>query len=134
MAPEVLLRKLAYLRQLLRDLEPYRDATPGEVAAEHYKIERLFELLVVVSTDMLFHKLAELNRPADSYRDAFALAAETGLLPEDLAVRLQSAAGMRNILVHLYEQIDFDILQASIRPALDDFAQFVAEMACELDE
>jgi hypothetical protein len=27
MAPEVLLRKLAYLRQLLRDLAPYKDAT-----------------------------------------------------------------------------------------------------------
>ena len=44
MAPDVLLRKLSYLRQLLHDLTPYKDATFDEVEAEHYKLERLMEL------------------------------------------------------------------------------------------
>jgi uncharacterized protein YutE (UPF0331/DUF86 family) len=125
-APDTLLRKLTYLRQLLADLTPYVGATLSEVHAEHYKLERLFELLVMTATDILFHLLAEQGLTPDSYRAAFKIAAEQGLLPVDLAERLQEAAGMRNVLVHLYEDIDYTILRDSIEPALRDFGQFVA--------
>jgi len=133
MAPDVLLRKLLYLRQLLADLAPYQNATLTEVEAEHYKLERLVELLVATATDILFHKLAEMDVAPDSYRDAFRLAGEHDLLPVDLAERMQQAAGMRNILVHLYETIDYQILHDSIQPALRDFSQFAAIFAEDLE-
>lgn len=132
MAPDVLLRKLLYLRQLLTDLAPYENATYAEVEAEHYKLERLFELLVATATDILFHKLAEMDIAPNSYREAFRLAGEHRLLPLDLAGRLQNAASMRNILVHLYEDIDYHILYDSIQPALRDFSQFAAIFAQDL--
>lgn len=66
MAPEVLTRKLTYLRQLLRDLETFRNASLEEVRANHYTVERLVELLVVTSCDILFHLLAERNIQATS--------------------------------------------------------------------
>jgi uncharacterized protein YutE (UPF0331/DUF86 family) len=125
-APDVLLRKLAYLRQLLADLALYENADLDQVLADHYKLERIFELLVVTATDILNHKLAERALTPDSYRDAYKLAAERGLLPVDLAKRLQDAASMRNLIVHLYERIDYTILRDSIAPALRDFRQFVA--------
>lgn len=133
MAPDVLLRKLLYLRQLLTDLAPYQHATFAEIEAEHYKLERLIELLVATATDMLFHKLAEMDLAPDSYKEAFRLAGEHELLPVDLAERMQQAAGMRNILVHLYEAIDYQILHDSIQPALQDFSQFVAIFAEDLE-
>jgi uncharacterized protein YutE (UPF0331/DUF86 family) len=126
MAPEVLLRKLTYLRQLLIDLALYENASLAEVLDNHYEIERIFELLVVVATDILNHLLAERDLVADSYRDAYQLAADQNLLPADLAKRLQEAASMRNLIVHLYERIDYTILHDSIGPALGDFRQFVA--------
>lgn len=125
-ARDVLLRKLAYLRQLLRDLAPFEQRSRAEIEAHHYTIERILELLVGAAADLLFHILAERGRAPTSYRDAFRLAAQEGLLPGDLAGRLQQAAGMRNVLVHLYETIDYDILYASIAPALHDFALFIA--------
>lgn len=134
MPPEVLLRKLTYLRQLLIDLAPFEGATLAKVQAEHYKLERLFELLVITASDILFHELAELGLSPDSYRHAFNLAAEQGLLPPDLAGRLQLAAGMRNVIVHLYQDIDYAILQDSISPALQDFGQFVALFEARLDD
>ena len=134
MTAEVLLRKLVYLRQLLRDLEMYRSASLSEVAAEHYKLERLFELLVVAASDVLNHLLAEQGIVADSYRAAFRLAGEQGMIPVELADRMQDAASMRNVLVHLYDEIDYAILHASIVPALTDFAEFVAAMESRLGE
>ncbi|MFO7633039.1 MAG: DUF86 domain-containing protein [Caldilinea sp.] len=132
MAPDVLLRKLHYLRQLLSDLAPYENATLADVEAEHYKLERLLELLVATATDILFHKLAEMDVAPDSYRETFRLAGKHGLLPVDLAERMQNAAGMRNILVHLYEDIDYQILRDSIKPALQDFSQFTAILVEDL--
>jgi uncharacterized protein YutE (UPF0331/DUF86 family) len=133
MAPEVLLRKLSYLRQLLADLAPYEKASLEQILADHYKLERIFELLVVATTDILNHKLAEDGLVPDSYRDSYKLAAEQDLLPSELAIRLQDAASMRNVIVHLYEQVDYTILRDSIGPALRDFSQVVALFDAQLD-
>jgi uncharacterized protein YutE (UPF0331/DUF86 family) len=134
MAPNVLLRKLTYLRQLLADLAPYENTTLDQVLADHYKLERIFELLVVTATDILNHKLAERDLTPDTYRDSYKLAAEQGLLPLDLAERLQDAASMRNLIVHLYERVDHAILRDSIAPALRDFSQFVALFESQTDD
>jgi uncharacterized protein YutE (UPF0331/DUF86 family) len=132
--PEVLLRKLDYLKQLLVDLAPYEGAALAQVRSDHYKLERLFELLVMTASDILFHQLVERGLTPDSYRGAFALAATEDLLPPDLAGRLQEAAGMRNVIVHLYQEIDYRVLRDSISPALRDFGQFVALFEARLDD
>lgn len=129
MAPEVVLRKLRKLRLLLRDLEPYADASLEEVVAEHYKVERILELLTTASADLLQHLLTERDVTATSYRDVFRQAASRELLDPALARRLEDAAGMRNVLVHLYEDIDLEILHASIGRALDDFTELVTALA-----
>lgn len=134
MAHEVLLRKLTFLRKLLGDLAPLRQADMAQVLAEHYKVERLLELLVMAASDLIFHLLAEQGITAESYRDAFRRAGELGILPPELAARLQEAAGMRNILVHQYEEIDYVILHDSIEPALEDFAQLADLLVARLDQ
>ncbi len=134
MAPDVLLRKLSYLQQLLFDLTPYENASLNEVLAEHYKLERIFELLVVTAADILNHMLAERRLIPTTYRNTFQLAAEQALLPPDLAERLQNAAGMRNVIAHLYERVDHKILHDSITPALEDFSRFVALFETHLDD
>lgn len=134
MAPEVFLRKLTYLRQILADLAPFQGASLAQVEAEHYKLERILELLVMAASDILHHLLAERGITPSSYRETFKLAAEQGLVPADLAARLQDAASMRNVIVHLYEQINYTILRDSIAPALEDFRQFVALFETALDD
>lgn len=125
MSDEVLFRKLLFMRQLLRDLEPYANATLEEVQDEHYKLERLLELLVAAAIDILFHLLAERQITPTSYRESFRLAGEQGLLPVELAGRLELAAGMRNVLVHLYDDIDYVVLHHAIPLSLQDFHHFV---------
>lgn len=128
MAPEVVLRKLDKLRRLIEDLRPFANATRSAVEAEHYQIERILELLATVSADLLQHLLAERGVVADSYRDVFRRAASVGLVEEALGVRLERAAGMRNVLVHLYDGIDLEIVRQAIAPALTDFALLIAAL------
>jgi uncharacterized protein YutE (UPF0331/DUF86 family) len=129
LAPDVVLRKLEVLRRLVADLEPFAGASEERVAAEHYKLERILELLVTASADLLQHLLAESEVVAGTYREVFRLAGEGGLLPRKLASRLERAAGMRNILVHLYAEIDLGIVRASIAPALADFRELIVQLA-----
>ena len=90
--------------------------------------------VMIAASDILHHLLAERGITPGSYRETFKLAAEQGLIPADLAIRLQDAAGMRNVIVHLYEQINYTILRDSIAPALEDFRQFVALFEAELGD
>jgi len=129
MAPEVVLRKLGILRRLLTDLEPYVDADRDRVRRDHYVVERILEVLGTASADLLAHLLAEEEGEApSSYRETFQAAGERGLIPRPLAAELEKAVAMRNVLVHLYEDIDYEILHAAIPRAAKDYRQLIAEL------
>lgn len=125
MTREVLARKLASLERYLEDLGPHRGREPDDVRRDPYEVERLLELVVQVAVDILTHELAERGVTPQSYRAAFLGAADADLLPEDLADRLADAAGLRNVLVHMYDDIDYEIVAASVNRALDDFGRFL---------
>lgn len=128
MAPEVVFRKLEMLRRLLTDLEPFADADPERIAESHYAVERILELLGTSAADLVSHLLAERGEAPSSYRETFRRAGEEGLIPSSLAASLEEAAAMRNVLVHLYEHIDYAILHAAVPRALRDFRQLIAEL------
>ena len=132
MAPEVVSRKLDFLRMTLADFQRFSGSSMEQVLAEHYQIERLFELLVTAAADLIQHLLAERKVAAASYSDAFARAGRIGILPADLAAKLQDAARMRKVLVHLYEDIDYERVRDSIDPLLGDIAILIAAIETEL--
>ena len=109
----------------LKHLEQHRDRSAAAIRQDPYTVERLLELVVHVALDILAHLLSERGVTPSSYRAAFEDAGRGGLLPPQLAGHLADAAGLRNVLVHLYEDIDYEIVASSIPRALRDFGQFV---------
>lgn len=134
MTRDVLARKLGRLRAYLADLAPHAGRTPDEILADPYEVERLLELVVQVAVDIVGHDLAERDVVPESYRRSFLLAGEHGLLPPELAASLADAAGLRNVLVHLYEEIDYEIVASSVERALRDFGRFLEVYAARLEE
>lgn len=128
MAPEVVSRKLAFLRRLLEDLKRYEGSGLEAVEEHHYEVERILELLGTTGADLITHLVGEQGETPESDRDAFRRAGALGLVPEDLADRLEEAAAMRNVLVHLYDEINLETVHASIAPALADFHRLIAEL------
>ena len=133
MTRDVLLRKLDRLRTYVADLQPHAGKSATEVEDDAYEIERLLELIVQVSVDLVTHELGEQGIVPETYRDAFRHAGDAGLLPTDLAASLADAAGLRNILVHVYEQIDYEIVAASIDRAIEDASRFIGVYQARLD-
>lgn len=125
----VLNRKKAFLINYLENLQKFENVTFKEFMDHHYAIERLLELLVGVSCDIIFHLLAERGEETPTtYRTAFLRAGELMLINKDLAQNLAKAAGMRNILVHGYEEIDDKQVYQSLKQAVKDFSLFLVEI------
>lgn len=133
MTRDVLLRKLDRLRTYAADLQPHAGKSATEIADDAYEVERLLELIVQVCVDLVTHELAERGIVPETYRDAFRRAGDEGLLPTDLAASLADAAGLRNILVHVYEQIDYEIVAASIDRAIEDAFRLIEVYQARLD-
>ena len=118
--------RLDRLSQLLEELEEiragghdaYRSEFRNRLAANH-----AIQLAVQVCIDVGAHLIAELGLEAPSdYRGIFESLRSAGLEPQ-LAERLGEAAGMRNILVHGYLEVDDDAVWSAL-DRLDDLRQF----------
>lgn len=128
MSPDILARKLAALLRYMEELSPYEKVDFKEFMHDHYKIERLIELIMMIACDMVFHFLAHQGEsPPSSYRAAFLRAGELKILSEDLSRNLAQAIGLRNILVHDYEEVDYSIIHKSIPMLLRDIRRFQEE-------
>lgn len=119
--------RLARLEKLVEDLEEIRnggEATYLEDTRLRMATERQLELAVQICIDIGTQLVMERSvRAPENYADVFKVMAEAGLLPTDLADRLGEAARQRNLLVHLYMEIDDNAVFASLN-SLDDLRQF----------
>lgn len=69
--------------------------------------ERHLQLAIQSAVDVAVHLLAEESaRTPEDYGAAFRLLVDLGVVDEELAERLARAAGLRNILVHAYLDVD----------------------------
>lgn len=126
-SPEVMDRKLAFLRRFVADLADYARLDDTGRRREHYAIERLLQLLCESAADIGLQLLkARGEALPGSYREVFSALAQGDGLPPDLKDALVAACGMRNVLTHLYDTIDLDRVTAAVDPAIALYERFAA--------
>lgn len=69
----------------------------------------------------------------DQYRASILSLGETGALPREFANRIAPMAGLRNILVHEYVEVDVTVLKAILDEQLNDFVEFAGYIQRYLD-
>jgi uncharacterized protein YutE (UPF0331/DUF86 family) len=78
------------------------------------------------------HWLADRGRRVpSSYGEVFLALADDGAIDHDLARRLGSAAGFRNLIAHQYGAIDFRRVHEIASRDLDDLLEFCRRVATE---
>lgn len=118
-------RRLASLRGLV-ELGRERYLADADVRT---LAERHLQIALQAALDVALHIAAEdAGRTPEDYGDAFVLLGELGVLDPDLARRLRAPAGMRNVLVHGYAELDEALVWAALEDLgdLDAFAQQVS--------
>ena len=125
--------KIQGLSQTLRDylthLQELGEMGREDVLADPYKrgaARNYLQVAIECCIDIGNHVIAsEQFRPPATHRETFQILNEVGILPDDFTLTLQQMASMRNRLVHLYSEIDDDMVFAAVLTAPDDCERFV---------
>jgi uncharacterized protein YutE (UPF0331/DUF86 family) len=125
---ESITSRIAHLDELLGELDAIRAAGRDAYMAERrtrLAAEHALQLAIQSCIDIGAHLVSELGLQApNDYRGVFESLRPAGL-DARLAERLATAAGMRNILVHGYLDIDDEAVWDALS-RLDDLRSFAA--------
>lgn len=128
------------LEEALRDWERYQRIPKEQFLQDrdtqnmvHHAMLLSIQSALDIATDVIAEE--RLRKPF-TYRETFEVLAGEGIIPESLARDLSNLAGFRNVLVHIYWNLDlkqvYAILQHDLA-ALRTFSVVMKEHASESD-
>jgi uncharacterized protein YutE (UPF0331/DUF86 family) len=87
-------------------------------------------LAIEAALALCYHVSARhLRQVPEDYAGCFAGLARAGVIPEVLSWRLQQMATFRNLLVHVYWEVDYGRVFDAIEADLDDLTEFSRTIA-----
>jgi uncharacterized protein YutE (UPF0331/DUF86 family) len=133
--PDVVRRRL---RQIERRVAALRTTVGAGLAAYlaapdvQAQVERHLQVALQAAIDVALHVVAEdTAETPETYGSAFVLLATHDVIPAPLADRLRLAAGLRNVLVHGYLEVDPARVFAQLGE-LDDLVELASHVEAYL--
>ncbi len=135
---EVIDQKIESLRRCLERVRQKCPATADALADDPdaqdiltLNLTRAIQLCV----DIGAHLIAEKDNPAPATMgQTFDILQDIGVLEPELASKMKKAVGFRNIAVHNYEAIDWQIVHAIATRHLPDFAAFATAVVAAIED
>ncbi|MEX0731093.1 MAG: DUF86 domain-containing protein [Aquisalimonadaceae bacterium] len=134
----IVAEKLEALRRCVKRIEDKRTVS-GEALRQDIDRQDILSLnltrAVQLCVDVATHILTDTDQPApQTMGEAFDLLAAQNIISDTLCVHMRAAVGFRNIAVHNYQVIDWDIVHTITHQGLDDFREYASRIAALLDE
>lgn len=121
--------RFADIQQSLERLREIRELSQARFLADQDTLDiACYRLLVAIEAalQICFHVSAQrLHRAPETYAECFVLLGEAGIVSEDLSQDLQRMARFRNMLVHVYWEVDYDLVYEALQEHLEDLQAFV---------
>lgn len=128
--------KLKEIRRFVAELTKFKGIKGQELEVDELKkrfVEREFQLAAELVLDVCGLVIAEYGyRTPEDYKDKIVILGENGVLTREFADKFKSVAGLRNILVHDYVQINYNELARFLDESLGDFEEFIRMVAKSL--
>ena len=125
----LLCQRFGEIRDSISTLRQYSDVTVEEflinetvVAASKYTLLIAIEAAISICNHLAARML---HKSPDSYAACFTVLGSGGIITNELSDRLASMAGFRNLLVHVYDQIDDRRVWEILRSDLRDLEEYV---------
>ena len=127
--PVLIIRKINLIAADLKALAPcaelslqaYLKEPVNEVAVERY-LERIIGRMI----DINYHIVTELgDPPPKDYFESFTMMGRTGDLPVKFSRTIAQAAGLRNRLVHEYNDLDPQKVYQAMKEALQNIRRYI---------
>jgi uncharacterized protein YutE (UPF0331/DUF86 family) len=128
--PDLVAKKLAFVETCVADLR--RLARPEELARdlkEERFVEHTLQLAIQAALDAASHIVSDerLGEPRTN-RELFTLLGRSGILPSSLVATLEEMAGLRNVVVHGYQDVNLGVVRDVLEHRLDDLLAFSAAL------
>lgn len=129
---EVIEQKLESLRRCLQRIQQKCPAS-AEVLAVDFDLQDIVALnltrAIQLCVDIGAHLIAGSDAlPPATMGQTFDVLAELGYIHPELAIHMKKAVGFRNVSVHNYEAINWQIVHAIATRHLGDFRDFAQEV------
>ena len=125
---DVLDRHLQDMEDMVTELRRHQHKPVEELRAERMvllAIERALERAIQNLLDIGMHILSGAGiNDWDDYRGVILKLGAEGIIPPEFARRIEGMAGVRNILVHSYIEVDIGKIREILQNQLDDFSTF----------
>jgi uncharacterized protein YutE (UPF0331/DUF86 family) len=126
---ELVTRKMVLIAEDLRRLEALAGKGRDEYLAsdiDETLAERYLERMIGRMIDVNYHVLTESGEaPPRDYFESFVALSRIGALPADFAARLAPCAGLRNRIVHAYDDLDPGRVYDALGTALVDVPAYL---------
>jgi uncharacterized protein YutE (UPF0331/DUF86 family) len=103
---------------------------PKSIGSARYYLQVSIETCINIANHII---ATERLRAPQDYRDSFKVLNEAGILPGEFTRTMRELAGLRNLLVHVYWDVDDQMIYDGIRADLDDFEVFLGHILAYLD-
>lgn len=129
--------KISSAKKYLKILDRYKKYSKKEIEESidlRGTVERHLYLAVQSAIDLgeAVISLKEFRKPS-SMSEIFSILNEESVIDKDLSDELSKMVGFRNIIVHDYEKIDYDILYDILKNKLKDIEEFLLEIKKNLN-
>jgi uncharacterized protein YutE (UPF0331/DUF86 family) len=133
-----ILSKLERLQRYVEILNSYKKYSVQDINEDFTlrgAIERYLEVSLECVLDIGEMIISYLGlRKPETYKEVIEILGEEGILPEGFAERFAEAAKFRNILVHMYAEIDVEMVYEILQNNLGDFDEFARHIARYIEE
>jgi len=125
-----IIRKVKLIHEELSHLEELSNFSVEEIAADYKKtaiVERLLEKIITRAIDINQHIIAEMGKGTErvrGYEDTFLALSQLGVYPQEFAQQIAPSAGLRNRLVHEYNELEQGIIYRSINETLEQYTKY----------
>jgi len=131
------LGKLGFIEEHIQQLESLQITTFVEYLNNRTQrdLSRLYlQLIYQAGIDINQHILTEgFGLEIKNYSDTFVRMGLYGVIDSDLSNSLMESAKMRNVLVHLYDKIDYSTLFDSITETINEYSIYIEQISSYLE-
>lgn len=132
-----ILERLKELDTVLNELKQYQEVQPETLRAkisQRWIVERGLIAAASLILDIADHILVgHFGFYANSYEESLMGLHDKGVISSALFEQIKGLGGFRNILVHMYQEIDPALVVDSLHKGLHAFPQFAQEILLWLD-
>lgn len=121
--------KINRIRNYFEEVKPLLKFSVQEILGDITKLrtlERNFQLIVDEIIDINQHFIKELNFDiSNDLEGTFHILGENNILPQDFVLKISPVVGLRNRLVHRYEELNPKIFIETFQKEYSDFEKYL---------